>query len=363
MINFIQSPPVRSRRRRWPWYTASAVLFAGLVWASASIGGSSFTVTRGAVGLLGRVVGDGTPTTPTPTPLVEDPEYALPDANKGRLDILLLGVRGRGDAVNGGLLTDTIMLLSLDTESGRASLVSVPRDFTVRLTDDRTEKINAAYAHYGVAGAKRYFSRVLGTSIDNVVVMDFTAFQHIVDALGGITITLDQPFEESQQWAGTASESYAFRLPAGSNNLTGEQALYYVRSRYSSSDFDRARRQQQVMLAIKQKAEALDLTNDPIRALTLITTVRKHVDTDLNILDLGALKDLMAHAGNLGNIRRYQLTTENLLYETKVDGIYELLPRGDTLAHLKRFIQTVLDDTPVMVAPTPTPSGSPAVTP
>jgi LCP family protein required for cell wall assembly len=331
------------------------------MWAASLVGDASFTVIRG-VG-PGSLFGssDGTAAMGPKLPkIADDPEYRMPDNDKKRLDVLLLGVRGDGDSANGSMLTDTIILLSLDTGTGRASMTSVPRDLTVRVTDERTEKINAVYAHYGLGGTKKMFSRILGIGIDNVVLVDFSAFQSVVDALGGITITLDRPFEESQQWAGTASESYSFALPAGPNTLTGEQALYYVRSRYSTSDFDRARRQQQVLMAIKAKAEGLDLLSDPIRALELVTTVRKHMETDLNIFDLGTIRDLMAQSGQLDRIRRYQLTTENLLYETKIDGIYELLPRDGTLAHIKEFFRTVLDEHPVMSVPTPSQSPSPS---
>jgi LCP family protein required for cell wall assembly len=292
-------------------------------------------------------------------PIKNDPEYALPENSDDRLDILLLGIRGEDDVQNGGLLTDTIMLFSLDTNTGRAALTSIPRDFTVRVTDEKTEKINTAYIHNGTNGSKRLFSRITGVAIDHIVAIDFQAFQQIIDTLGGVTIFLDQPFEESQQWAGEgAGEEYVFSLPEGENVLNGEQALYYVRSRYSSSDFDRSRRQMQVMLAIKAKVEGLNLMSDPLTALSLANTLRSHIDTDMDIFDLGTLKQLMDQGDQLTKVRRYQLTTENFLYETRVDGIYELLPRGDSLSYLKAFFASILDDKPVMTAPTLTPSPS-----
>ncbi|MCC6405157.1 MAG: LCP family protein [Candidatus Yanofskybacteria bacterium] len=286
------------------------------------------------------------------TPIDKDPEYAMPENSKKRLDILVLGIRGRDDVENGGLLTDTIVLFSLDTTSGKATMTSIPRDLMVRITDERSDKINGVYAHYGVNGSKKLFSRILGVAIDHVVVVDFAAFSTIVDTLGGVTVTLEKPFTETTQWG------YEFSLPAGENTLTGEQALYYVRSRYGTSDFDRSRRQMQVLLAIKAKAAALDLTNDPIRAVQLASTVRKHVETDLNIFDIGTARDLLEQQESLGRIKRYQLTTENLLYETHRDGAYVLLPLGDTLSHIKEFFSTILTDAPVIWTPTPTPTAS-----
>ena len=299
------------------------------------------------------------------TPIDKDPEYQMPSNDKSRLDILVLGIRGKDDVQNGGLLTDTMLLFSLDTTTGASALTSIPRDLTVRITDSKTEKINTSYALNGLNGTKRLLSRITGIAIDNIVVVDFDAFKSVVDALGGVTITLDKPFEESQQWG------YEFKLPAGKNDLTGDQALYYARSRYGTSDFDRSRRQMQIIMAIRDKAAALNLTGDPLKAYNVITAVRKHIETDLNIFDIGTIKDLMAQQDKLGRIKRYYLTTENLLYETNVDGIYELLPRDNTLAHIKKFFSTVLTSSPVLPTPdpatasprVPTFSSTPAPTP
>lgn len=339
--------PKRTLLRRAVWVVAALALAYGSIVAVGHIGNATVFVvnkiTRGAAIITQRKE-------PELIPISKDPDYAMPENDKNRLDILVLGIRGNDDAVNGGLLTDTNLLFSMDTKTGRASLISIPRDLTVRITDERTEKINAAYAHYGVDGTKKYFSRVLGVGIDNVIVADFDAFRAVVDTLGGITVTLDKPFVEAQQWGDE------FSLPAGENILNGEQALYFSRSRYSTSDFDRSRRQMQVIMAIKEKATALSLTKDPIKIMELLTTVRKHISTDMNIFDVGTIKNLMAQQDSLGRIKRYQLTTENVLYETKVDGIYELLPRDNTLTHIKRFVQTVLTDSPVL--PTPEPAAS-----
>ena len=339
-----QTPPRRTRLRLAVW------ILCALIVAYASILAVNH-LSNATISVVNRIThgSDGTDRTDDAIlPISEDPEYTLPKDDATRLDILVLGIRGKGDAENGGLLTDTILLFSLDKATGKASLISVPRDLTVRITDERTEKINAAYAHYGVSGTKKLYSRILGVSIDNIVVADFDAFKSVVDTLGGITITLDKPFTEKQQWG------YEFSLPQGINVLDGDQALYYSRSRYSTSDFDRSRRQMQVLMAIKDKASALSLTSDPIRMLGLVTTIRRHIETDLNILDLGTMRDLLAQQDKLGRIKRYQLTTENVLYETVVDGVYELLPRDNTLSHIQQFVRTVLTDAPVLPTPAPT---------
>lgn len=329
------------------------VLAVILAYASASVvgglGRASISIVNNIRGITPEPVATGADGKPLPR-IADDKDYDMPDNDKKRLDVLVLGIRGEGDAVNGGLLTDTILLLSVDTKTSRASLTSIPRDLTVRLTDGTNGKINAAYATLGLKGVRQHLSRITGVYIDNVVIVDFEAFRYLVDTLGGITVTLDKPFTEPTQWG------YEFKLPEGENTLTGEQALYYVRSRYGSSDFDRSRRQMQVIMAIKQKVLGLNLSEDPIRALELVKTARKHIVTDLDILDVGTIRDLLGQGSSIDRIRRYQLTPDNILYETKVDGIYELLPRGDTLAPLKEFFRTVLDDEPVLPRATPEPT-------
>lgn len=351
MSDYTLSPssptPRRPRLRRTLFVLVVLVLGWYAAKGASRVGNATITVINRIAGHPGAGNADIANTLPR---IADDPEYAMPDNGKDRLDILLLGIRGKDDVENGGLLTDTAMLLSLDTKTGTAALTSIPRDLTVRVTDTKTEKINTAYTYNGIAGTKRLYSRILGVGIDNVVVFDFDAFKYIVEQLGGITITLDKPFQETQQWG------YTFSLPAGTDTLNGDQALYYVRSRYGSSDFDRARRQQQVIMAMKAKVADLHLTRNPLKALELVTTVRKHIETDLNIFDLGTIKDLIGAGDQLSQVRHYQLTTENLLYETTAGGTYVLLPRDSTLAHIKAFLRTVLSGRPVLPTPAPTES-------
>jgi LCP family protein required for cell wall assembly len=359
-LDYTSSPQKRrSKLRTAGWVLVAILVIYGAYYSAGHLGNATISVAN----RIAQSVSGGSEQSPEIIPIAKDPEYEMPSNDKTRLDILILGIRGKSDIENGGLLTDTILLFSLDTKSGRASLVSIPRDLTVRVTDERNEKINTAYAHYGLGGTKKLVSRIVGVAIDNIVVADFDAFLSVVDTLGGITLHLDKPFHEEQQWG------FEFSLPAGENVLTGEQALYYARSRYGSSDFDRSRRQMQVLMAIKDKATALSFTNEPIKALELMTTVRKHIETDLDILDLSTIKDLLAQQDKLNLIKRYQLTTENVLYETKIDGIYQLLPRDNTLMHIKRFMQTILSDHPVLPTPAPasaspsTPSLTPTLSP
>ncbi|MEK7589539.1 MAG: LCP family protein [Patescibacteria group bacterium] len=262
-------------------------------------------------------------------------DYVMPKAEANRYDILILGVRGKDDP-DGGNLTDTIMLFSLDKTTGRSTLVSIPRDLYVRISKDKKEKINAVYAYLGLRSTEKLVSQITGVYVDNSIVFDFSSFKKIIDDLGGIDIVLDKPFEETTQWG------YVFKLPTGLNHLDGENALYYVRSRYSSNDFDRARRQQQVMFAIKNKVIQMDFLSSPVRSLSLLNTLKKNINTDINLLDIKGLIEL-AQQVNVDKVNRHILSTADYLYESVGEaGAYVLLPQGDNFNRLKTFFQDFL---------------------
>lgn len=279
----------------------------------------------------------------------DDPEYIMPKPEDNRWDLLVLGIRGEDeiDQEVGALLTDTIMVISYDKDIQKTSMVSIPRDLYVRIYGDKMEKINSAYEigvlrNSELSFTKKLISRITGVYIDSAVVLDFSSFQKIIDDLGGIDIVLNQPFMETQQWG------YEFSLPAGENHLDGQTALYYVRSRFSSSDFDRAQRQQKVIMAIKDKIAQLNLLSDPIKTLSILNTIRKNVNTDLAIWDAGSLINLSKQFSESDSkINRYIITTENLVYEsrlqTEAGNLYVLLPNGDNLQGIKQMFREILE--------------------
>ena len=266
----------------------------------------------------------------------EDPDYIMPVQEPDRSDILILGLRGKDDP-DGGLLTDSIMLFSFDETTHKTALVSIPRDLSIKITDTKTEKINAALEELGMNGTKKLVSKLTGIYVDNIVVFDFVSFEKIINEIGGIDVRLDQPFQETSQWGST------FYLPAGDNHLDGQTALYYVRSRFSSSDFDRARRQQQVISAIKKKTADIKLLSDPLKVLGLISTLKSDIQTDFNILDINGLLGMAREfSASLDTMKRHVISTDNLLYESRDGGTYVLLPKGDTFEQLKIFFRDIL---------------------
>lgn len=266
-------------------------------------------------------------------------QFPIPPREAGRLDILVLGIRGAHDP-DGGLLSDSIMLLSFEERTKKTTLISLPRDLYVEMPGLITGKINEIYEvgrtqKNSLDFTKRVFSRLIGQDVDRVVVFDFQSFQSIIDTLGGIDLNLTDPFTEKTQWGDE------FSLPAGPNHLDGQTALYYVRSRYSTSDFDRARRQQKVIGAIKEKIFSLQLLKNPSSITTLIGQFKNNVETDFDIWDTRAMLNLAA-SFDAAALTAHTVSTDNLLRQTIQNGIYILLPQDKEWMAFRAFFQNIL---------------------
>lgn len=273
------------------------------------------------------------------TDLTENMATPLPESD--RLNILLLGLRGEDDP-NGGLLTDSIMILSIKKSTGQVALISVPRDLYVITPSTNTkEKINYAYAlgyeKKGVAGAllfsKIAVSQVTGLYLDKAISIDHAAFKEIVDVLGGIDVYLETPFSEKAQFA----KEMIIDLPAGDNHLDGAQALYFVRSRFSTSDFDRARRQQKVLVAMKDKALSLGVLANPVKLFQILDSLGRNVRTDMGMSDFQSLLSMVDGLKFNDLVRKvFDTTPEGLLYSSHTEsGSYILLPQGDNFSKIQ----------------------------
>lgn len=278
------------------------------------------------------------PEKPTPDP------NPIPTPEPDRFDVLILGIRGTDQAAieeEGGLLSDTLLVASVDKTTKKVALVSIPRDLYVDILGVKG-KANEIYERglerkQGLELAKQIISRLTRVYIDKAVVFDFNAFRHIVDILGGIDIYLAKPFTEKTQWG------YEFSLPAGNNHLNGEQALYYVRSRFSTSDFDRARRQQEVIAAIKDKAAKNGYLTNPIKITNLLSELKGDIRTDFQIWDIKDVLDLAATFNPKSQIKNYVLGIDNLLYETRsAKGEYLLLPKGNSYDMVRELFTGIL---------------------
>jgi LCP family protein required for cell wall assembly len=170
------------------------------------------------------------------------PEIAFgPDV----VNILLLGSDKRPNS--GGFRTDAMMVVSINPEDGTATLISIPRDLYVYIPGWRMDRINTAIVRGGIDMAKEAIHYNFGIPVDGWARMNFDGFISAIDTLGGITVDAT---------GFTRDECRGVLLtyqPGGSYNMDGGEALCYVRMRKWGGDFDRMRRQQEVVRAIFSK--------------------------------------------------------------------------------------------------------------
>ncbi|MBD3282559.1 MAG: hypothetical protein GF387_03045 [Candidatus Portnoybacteria bacterium] len=279
-------------------------------------------------------------------------EEYTPLKQENRMNFLLLGIRGEGDP-NGGLLSDGIMIISYKKDTQEVAVFSIPRDLYLQMPGEiKYEKINAAYAiglekyDNGLNYAKKTIAYVSGLHLDYAAIVDFEAFKDIIDLLGGITIHLDEPFEESQQWLcdEQGQNCEVFRLEAGTHTLNGEIALLYARSRFSSNDFDRARRQQQVLLALKDKITKLNILKDPVKISGIIDVLSDNIRTDVSPWEIPDLLEIAKNA-NIQNIqtRVFRNSESGTLYETTINGRYVLLPKAGDFTQIRNICQNIFE--------------------
>lgn len=211
----------------------------------------------------------------------------------GKTNFLLLGIAGENHA--GSDLTDTIFFASVENTSGRTTVLSIPRD--IWIAPLRT-KLNSVYHYEGPKKSKELIGQVVGQPIDYIVVADFDIFKKIIDVLGKIEVNVERTFDDYKYpIAGKENDlcdgdpEYKCRyehihFDAGLQNMDGEIALKYVRSRNAAgeegTDFARSLRQQRILLAIKDKILTPEFFVDPKRPIELFKIASQNIKTDVS---------------------------------------------------------------------------------
>jgi LCP family protein required for cell wall assembly len=201
-----------------------------------------------------------------------------------RITILLMGVDRREDEPS---RSDTIILVNIDPVAKTARMVSIPRDLRVFIPGKGVQKINAAYAmgdaDKSVAGGgpgltMRTIEANFGINIDYYAEIDFSGFTKIVDTVGGVTLDVPYPIKDNE-YPGPDNQYMRIYFPAGWQHMNGTQVLQYARTRHDDSDLWRSKRQQQILLALRQQAVSLNLIG---KAPQLIQDFGNAVGTDLS---------------------------------------------------------------------------------
>lgn len=264
-----------------------------------------------------------------------------------RVNVLVMGIDQR-EQEQGPWRTDTMLVLTIDPVTLSGGMLSIPRDLWVPIPGYEEGRINTAhylgdvydYPGGGPALAAKTVQYNLGVPIHHYARFNFTAFERLVDLIGGIDVYVEE--EISDPLYPDAGYGYdPLYIPAGWQHLNGEMALKYARTRHSAGgDFDRAKRQQQVLLAVFEQVTRLDLLPQLAqRAPELWQTLQDSVATDLTLDQVIALAKLASEV-KPENIR-YAVIDENYtqFWDTP-DGQQVLIPLRDRIRELRDYIFT-----------------------
>lgn len=277
----------------------------------------------------------------------------------GRVNVLLLGVAGGNH--DGADLTDTQLLLSFHLENKSLAMISVPRDIW---SDTLKDKVNSAY-HYGelkrkgggIVLSQAIISDMVGLPIQHTLVFTFSGFEKIIDLVGGITVDvpiaftdLEFPIVGKENDTCEGDETFAcryevLRFEKGIQQMDGSRALKYVRSRNAigneGSDFARGKRQQEVLIATKQRLMSKDVLLKPAVALEIYKAFDEASDTDMNIGQLLTVGKLFV---SVGENKSSHISIEEKVYTPPQSwfGRYVLLPK-ESFEEIHAFIQSKLD--------------------
>ncbi len=233
----------------------------------------------------------------------------------GRVNILLLGIGSEG------LLTDTILIASVDPFTNKVDLLSIPRDLWVNIPGNGRDKINAVYEYgqrapsaktnfqkqqAGVEALDKTLENITGVTIHYHAVFDFAAFKQIVNALGGVTVNVPETlYDPTIAWENAYNPVIATK---GVQHFSGAQALLYAKSRETSSDFARAERQRLLLVAMKDKALSVGTFSNPVKIVQLMNSLGKNVYSDFDTTSIKCLYREVAKV-SANNIKSLDLVT------------------------------------------------------
>lgn len=238
----------------------------------------------------------------------------------GRVNILLAGNSADDVGHDGGSLTDSIMIMSVDTKNKTAFMMSVPRDLYVRIPDVGSGKINAVYpngerqafsengyAKGGMGLLQKVIERDLGIRCDYYALVNYNALREAVNSVGGISFNVESSdkrglYDPSKDYV---TNGPLVKLTNGVHTLNGQQALNLARARgdargsygFANSDFDRTENQRKLILALRSKATSAGVLTNPIKLGKLFDAAGNNVETNFTLSDVRRLYDVTKGIG------------------------------------------------------------------
>ena len=302
----------------------------------------------------------------------------LKGEDQGRVNILLAGNSADDPGHGGAELTDSIMILSIDTKTNRAFMMSVPRDLWVKVPRNGHEKINGAYVDGesqdfsangypdgGMGLLEEVIERNFGIKLNYYALIDYQALKQAVDAVGGVDIVVksNDPrglYDPSIDYSAHPHRSLV-KFTNGPHHLNGQQALGYARARgdaygsygFAMADFDRTAHQRQLLVALKEKAISAGVLANPAKLSSLSDAAGNNVKTDFKLDEVHRLYDIMKKI-NSNDIKSLSLNDadgKNLLDSYSApDGSSALIPAAglDDFSDIKAFMRKQTSNNPVV---------------
>lgn len=286
--------------------------------------------------------------------------------DNGRVNILVAGNSADDLGHDGADLTDSIMILSVNTKNNTAMMLSIPRDMWVKTRLLGHSKINAIYPNSNMDGLTQVIEENLELPIHYNVLVNYNAFKDLVNAVGGIAITIDSEdprgiYDPSLDWTSPKCCALA-KYPNGPVNLDGKQALNLARARgdaygsygFPNTDFDRTANQRKMLLAIKAKVSSPAVVANPFKVSNLVSAVGNNVRTNL---ELNEMQTLYVHMKKIDDskIDSYNINTLKgesatmLANYTSPDGQSALIPAAgmDDYSEIAAQIKRLFSASPV----------------
>jgi LCP family protein required for cell wall assembly len=302
----------------------------------------------------------------------------------GRTNILIIGVDTRTNGSETSTLSDTLIVASIGRVENDVVLISLPRDLWVQTPQGFYQKINAMYAYGGSSATQKVVEDVLGIPVHYYAVVDFNIFKDVINTVGGVEVNVENPFEDFEypiegkenDSCGVSKEdaekmleegkSYVqiypcryehFKFDAGVQTMDGETALKFARSRHGNNnegtDFARSKRQQKIILAVKDKVMSTDTLLNPTKLKGLYDSYSNNVDTNVELSDVQGFYRL-SQQFDFSNIKsivvddRSSAESGGLLYaptDTSLyGGAYVLIPRAgaNDFSQVHAYVQRYL---------------------
>ncbi|MEK9130247.1 MAG: LCP family protein [Patescibacteria group bacterium] len=282
--------------------------------------------------------------------LIPNGDYLI-KKNQDRVNILLLGVGGVDHP--GGLLADSIMILSLDYKTKEVAMISIPRDLFVPISDYDWKKINSINsigeskeAGSGAIFSAEYISQLFEIPIQYYARIDFNGFKKMIDDFGGVDVYVEKTFYDPL-YPNRSYKPKKISFMQGVQHFNGEQALKFSRSRYGNngegSDFARAKRQQKIILAFKEKFLSISTLINPQKISAIYEMSQKHIKTNLSVKEIISLIKTIKDVDR-AKIQNFVFDTTNYLYPEKTSaGAYVLSPKAGNFKEMSSLIQNIFD--------------------